>query len=260
MAFVRIDTNRKADINYIVGSTGAGKSYYIKAQIAAEKRLIVFDPDDEYGDIPGIVTVTRGAELTAAIKAAKGGQGLKIRLVRNGVDAFELCNALAFGWTNCTYVAEEIADVTRVGKAPPYWGQTLRRGRKRGIRIFITTQRPAEADKTAFTQASMIRTGLLGNFADQQAMSRSLDLPIDLIRKLGPLDFIECHRNAKRQVFIGNAAQDIREEITEKVRSGGGGLALTEQGAKPVQKVRKTTKKQPATATKPAAAKQPAGN
>lgn len=256
MEFARIDTSRKADINYIVGSSGAGKSFYIKQAVADEKRLLVFDPDDEYGDIPGIITTTNGKQLTELIKA-HATKPLKVRLVRNGVDAFELCNALAFAWTNCTYVAEEIADVTRVGKAPPAWGQTLRRGRKRGIRIFITTQRPAEADKTAFTQASMVRTGLLGNIADQDAMRRSLDIPLELLRQLGPLDFIECHRNAKRQVFIGNAAAGIREEITEKVRSGGGGLALTEQGAKSVQTAPKAPKKPNARALKP---KQTAGN
>lgn len=250
MAFVRIDTNRKADINYVVGSSGAGKSYYIKAQLAAEKRLLIFDPDDEYGDLAGIITTTNGKQLAELIKS-HATKPLRVRLVRNGVQAFELCNALAFGWTNCTYVAEEIADVTRAGKAPPQWGQVLRRGRKRGIKIFITTQRPAEADKTAFTQATMVRTGLLGNFNDQDAMRRNLDLPIELIKKLAPLDFIECHRNANRQVFIGNAAQDIREEITEKVRSGGGGLALTESGGKGSPSAEKAAKKPTARAIKP---------
>lgn len=252
MAFVRVDTTRRADINYIVGSSGAGKSFYIKSQIENEKRLLIFDPDDEYGDIKGIVTCTTGKQLTDLIKAHQT-KPLKVRLVRNGVLAFELCNAVAFGWTNCTYIAEEIADVTRVGKAPPQWGQVLRRGRKRGIKIFITTQRPAEADKTAFTQATMIRTGLLGNFNDQEAMRRNLDLPIDLIRKLAPLDFIECHRNAQRQVFIGNAVSKIREEITEKVRSGGGGLSLTQQGGKGSPSPAKPSKKPTVRKPKPTA-------
>lgn len=219
-AFVRIDTSRKADINYICGSSGSGKSVFVKTAIENDARVIVFDPDDEYGELPGVVTCHSGAQLCALVKKAKT-TPLKVRLVKEGVAAFELCCALAFAWTNCTLVCEEIADTTNAGKAPPHWGRVLRRGsRKRAIRIFAVTQRPAEADKTALTQATVVRTGLLGRDADRKAMAAELDLPLAMIQMLAPLDFIECHRNAKRSVFIGNAASKVREDVTEKVRGG----------------------------------------
>lgn len=218
-AFIRSDTSRTADIRYCCGSTGAGKSSYIKKDIAEDSRILVFDPDDEYGDIAGIVTFYDGQQLVAALKEHKT-TAFRARLVQGGQAAFELCNALAFAWTNCTYVAEEIADVTRVGKAPPMWGQALRRGRKRAVKMYLTTQRPSEADKTALTQATIVRTGLLGRHADREALARDMDIPISLMEKLRPLDFIEAHRNAKRQVFVGNAADGTREEITEQLRGG----------------------------------------
>lgn len=219
MAFVRIDVSRKADINYICGSSGSGKSVHVKKAIESDRRVIVFDPDDEYGNVPGIFTCYSAQQMTDLVKKNRT-TPLKVRLVKEGVAAFELCCALAFAWTNCTLVCEEIADTTNAGKAPPQWGKVLRRGsRKRAIRIFAVTQRPAEADKTALTQATIVRTGLLGRDPDRRAMAQELDLPLDMIARLAPLDFIECHRNASRSVFIGNAADGSRAEITAKVRN-----------------------------------------
>lgn len=218
MAFVRSDTNRKAEIYYICGSSGAGKSHYIKNQINNAPRLVVFDPDDEYGNVQNIVTVTSAAKAIEMMQKNRT-SALRVRVVAGGQAVFEALNAAVFAWTNCSYVAEEIADVTRIGKAPPQWGQLLRRGRKRAVKIYAVTQRPSEADKTALTQASMVRTGLLGREADRKALADDMDVPLDLMRKLAPLDFIECHRNAKRQIFAGNAEQGTRVDITQKVRN-----------------------------------------
>jgi hypothetical protein len=218
MAFIRIDTSRKTDINYICGSSGSGKSRFVKDAILNDARIIIFDPDDEYDELAGVKTCYSGAQLTELVKAHKT-TPLRVRLVKEGVDAFELCCALAFAWTNCTLVCEEIADTTSAGKAPKNWGKVVRRGsRKRAIRIFAVTQRPAEADKTVLTQASIVRTGLLGNHNDRKAMALTLDLPLEMIEKLAPLDFVECHKNAKRSVFVGNAAAKTRLEVTQKVR------------------------------------------
>lgn len=218
MALVRIDTTRKADINYICGSSGSGKSVFVKNAIANDVRTIIFDPDDEYGELSGVVTCYSAAQMADLVKKHRT-TPLRVRLVKEGVQAFELCCALAFAWTNCTLVCEEIADTTNAGKAPPNWGRVLRRGsRKRAIRIFAVTQRPAEADKTALTQATVVRTGLLGRDNDRKAMAAELDLPLAMIQKLAPLDYIECHRNAKRSVFVGNAEAKTRLEVTQKVR------------------------------------------
>lgn len=217
-AFIRVDVSRKADINYICGSSGSGKSVYVKTAIKEDGRIIIFDPDDEYGELPGVKTFYSGQQLAAEVQKHKT-KPLRVRLVKEGVAAFELCCALAFAWTNCTLVCEEIADTTNAGKAPPMWGRVLRRGsRKRAIRIFAVTQRPAEADKTALTQATMIRTGLLGKESDRKAMASELDLPLEMITALRPLDFIEYHKNARRQVFCGNAEARTRVELTEKFR------------------------------------------
>lgn len=99
---------------------------------------------------------------------------LKIAFVGNGRKAFDLWSRAAFAWCNCVAVAEEIADVTTPAKAPDGWGTLLRRGRKRGIKVICVTQRPAEADKTAISQAAVIHTGYLGRDADIAYVAREM--------------------------------------------------------------------------------------
>lgn len=208
----RIDTSRKADIQYVIGSTGAGKSSYVKKVIAPDKRLIVFDPDDEYEDIPGIFSAMRPAEIVEKLKQNRMGP-FKARLVAGGLEAFEFCNAAAFTWTNCTLVAEELADVTKPSYAPPMWARVIRRGaRKRAIKILATTQRPAECDKTIFSQATMIRTGLLGRDADRKSVALEMDISPAEIAALNELDFIEYHKRG-RQIWAGNVQKSIRKQI-----------------------------------------------
>ncbi|MEZ7525977.1 hypothetical protein QO214_33575, partial [Burkholderia vietnamiensis] len=111
-AFVRIDASRRADIRYIAGSSGAGKSSYIKNELLQFPRIVIFDPDDEYGDLPGVVSFQDAPALIAYLKEHKTGPA-RARLVAEGQKAFESVCAAAFAWTNCALVAEEIADVTR---------------------------------------------------------------------------------------------------------------------------------------------------
>jgi DNA helicase HerA-like ATPase len=91
-------------------------------------------------------------------------------------------------------VAEETADVTNPGKAPPGWGELVRRGRKREITLYAITQRPAESDKTAFTNASMLHVGNLNRYQDRVYISRELDCAETEIAALKPLDWIERDR------------------------------------------------------------------
>jgi hypothetical protein len=97
-------------------------------------------------------------------------------------------------WGDCAYVAEEIADVTTPSKAANGWGTVLRRGRKRGVTIFPVTQRPAEADKTAFTQAAKIRTGRLDGEGDIARVAANMRVSPELVSQLGELEYLELDR------------------------------------------------------------------
>ncbi|OBU24958.1 hypothetical protein C0Z01_14180 [Photobacterium kishitanii] len=190
----RVDTTLENLHEYVIGGSGSGKSFYVKSQIQKAGRLLVFDPDDEYAEVKGIVTAYSSKELLILIKKSGVNGRLKVRYVANGKQYFDFVCAVAFMWGNCCFVAEEIADVTSTAKASENWGKVVRRGRKRGIKIFAVTQRPAEADKTIFTQVAKIRCGRLDGKGDKVRVAENMQCDVNLISNLLPLDFLEFNR------------------------------------------------------------------
>lgn len=190
----RADTSRKAEHEYICGNSGTGKSSYIKQIMKGFKRIVAFDPDDEYGTMPGFVRVEKARELVAILKAA-GAKPVKVAFVGEGKTAFEFWCECVFQFGTCLAIAEEIADVTNPSKAPPAWGKLIRRGRKFGIKICAVTQRPAEADKTILSNAAYIRSFALGRYSDRLAISREIGLSINVMEKMIPLDWVQFARS-----------------------------------------------------------------
>jgi hypothetical protein len=190
---MKANTELKAEHLYACGNTGTGKSANIKTKLTKAKRAIIFDPDDEYSDLKGVLKVESPSQLVSLLKANQN-KPLKVAFVAEGKKAFEFWSSCAFMWRNCLAIAEEIADVTTASKAPPSWGRLIRRGRKYGVEICAVTQRPAEADKTILCNAAFIRTGALGRHADREAIAKEINIPVYELSLLKPLDWIEFKR------------------------------------------------------------------
>ena len=186
---IEIDTSKKADIKVVTGSSGSGKSAWTKQHpdVKKTKRLIVWDIDDEYGEIPQMKTFYSVPSLAAAIKESPRG---RFRFVGEFAD-FNLFCKVVFAWGACTVIIEELAGVTSPNKAPQGWHTLVSRGRKRGITIFAITQRPAESDKTVMGNASLVHCGRMQRAKDQRYMSDEMNLPLHFIQKLRPLEYVE---------------------------------------------------------------------
>lgn len=191
----KVDTSLSACIELFCGSSGSGKSSKVKEKIEIAfkqgvNRLIVFDPDDEYGTIKGIKTVRSAVDLIEILKKHTK-KALKVRFVANGDKAFGVwCNCV-FVWGNCIAIAEEIAGVTTPSKAPKHWHTLVSRGRKRGIWIYAVTQRPSESDKTILGNVSRIWCGRMARAKDRKYMADELDVyPSDLV-DLMALEYLE---------------------------------------------------------------------
>lgn len=208
----RANTELKAEHVYICGNTGTGKSSYIKKRIKTAPRVVVFDPDDEYSELPGFVRVESAREFIKLLRTNPKNKQ-KIAFVADGPKAFAVWAKAVFNWGQCLAVAEEIADVTSPAKAPPDWGKLIRRGRKYGIVICAVTQRPAEADKTILSNAAIIRTCALGRDADRVAVAREIQVSPEAIATMIPLDWMEFHR-ADLSLVKGN----LRKKSTENLR------------------------------------------
>ncbi len=189
----RVDTALKAEHIYITGGSGTGKSSFLKEKLKHAKRVLVFDPDDEYSEISGFIRIEKHGDLAKYLSVNRN-KNVKIAFVGGGKESFEFWAKCAFSWGNCLAIAEEIADVTTPAKAPPAWGKLIRRGRKYGITVCAVTQSPAEADKTILRNAAVIRCFALGRDADRRAVANEMNTSVEHIAKMVPLDFIEFRR------------------------------------------------------------------
>jgi hypothetical protein len=193
-----IDTSRRAAIRGYFGASGTGKSTAAKAWLRqrAPDRLLIFDPEGEY-DRWGILCPT-GAELLRRLKAGMAGEGFRLRYappIAGRPAAFNVfCRialAVAERCGGCVVVVDELAEVTTPGKAVAGWGGLVRTGRKRGVELVACSIRPAEIDKTFWSQCTYVRSGRLSFGPDLARMAGMLDCTPDQIAGLRDLEYIE---------------------------------------------------------------------
>jgi hypothetical protein len=191
-----IDTSRRANIRGYFGASGTGKSWAAKEWLRQRRpdRLLVFDPESEYDAHARQVTA---AELVAGLKAGIPRGAFRLRYVpayTGRVDAFDTFCRLALLAAEraggCVVVVDELAEVTGQGKAINGWGTLVRTGRKRGIELVACSIRPAEIDKTFWSQCTYVRAGRLTE-VDAERVAKVLGLPAAELTGLPDLAYRE---------------------------------------------------------------------
>lgn len=170
----------------VMGSTGCGKSVWLKRQLWEDnpKRLMIWDysPVAEYED--------RGTylSLTEVIRASAGptfrvAYAAPIEADRRR-QAFELFCRAALRAGRCTVVVEELRYVTTPSRSPDSWAALVMTGRKAGLTIYGTSQRPSHVDKDFLGNCTQLHCGQLGYDADVETMSREMRLSSEEREKL----------------------------------------------------------------------------
>ncbi|WP_059411695.1 hypothetical protein [Cupriavidus basilensis] len=186
----------------VIGASGSGKSRWLKDGLRRMKpaRLLVWDPQDEYGEFGQVVTDMR--ELVETLAGLTPADGFRI-VYQPGDDMstykwkFDLFCEIAYQIERLCVVVEEVADVTTAGWAPPYWSRLSRKGRHRAMTMFAVTQRPAVIDKTFLGNCTLIHCCRLNDKNDIAVMAATLGVPVDDVRNLkadpdtGVFQFIE---------------------------------------------------------------------
>ena len=188
-----------------IGASRSGKSQFVMADAKRADRLLVWDVKGdpaEYGAM-GCHRARNKPQLIALIKRMAGKPG-KIAFTSDNMADFDYFCRCAQAWVrshyeagkNCVLVVEETADVTSPGKAPESYGVILRRKLAEGVTIYAITQRPAESDKTAVGNASVVRVCRLQLARDRKAAAADTGLPLEEINALradqekGEFDYI----------------------------------------------------------------------
>ena len=192
---------------YSCGSSRSGKTAWVRQQIESENRVCVWDPESQYAyahndklrqhPLPGWVVVTSRRDLLKALEYAKR-KPLKISYVvsSNLKEEFDFWGRACFAWAKAlpslktVTVAEELSDVTSPAKAPDGWGLVVRRSLKYWNDIYAVTQRPAESDKSALGNATIIHCGRLNRDKDRKYMADEMALSPDEV-PTAPLDWVE---------------------------------------------------------------------
>lgn len=191
----------------VIGASGQGKGVWLKGVILAEQptRVVVWDFMDEYGDTLAKLQgkrrpVPQAGSLQAVMKAMvnAGGAGpLVVRYVPRGAGAkslqreFEALCELVYAWGNCTFVAEELANVTTPSWAPAAWRKMTTSGRHRLVRIYGVTQSPALVDKSFLGNCTLIHCCALREHAHRVAVAKAMDIHEGEVATLVKFEYIE---------------------------------------------------------------------
>lgn len=176
----------------VSGASRCGKSTQVARLLASSRRVIAWDPEAQWCELPGYRKITKRQELLQAIQTPGY---MKVAYVTGGKlnEEFDfLCGCVMYAGryvAGLDFIAEELADVTTPSKAPGNWGILVRRGLKRGINIYAISQRWAEADKTAMGNASEYLV-FSSRGEDVAYISRKTLIPEAEIAALAQFEFI----------------------------------------------------------------------
>lgn len=179
----------------VSGASRSGKTAWVRQQTKPARRVLVWDIEAQWCELPGFRKITTRAALFDAINSDKPARLAYVAGAADLKEEFNFWAACVMLWGRyrggCVAVAEELADVSTPAKAPQEWGILLRRGLKRGITIYAISQRWAEADKTAIGNASeFVVFRAAGD--DVAYMAKKARVPLADLEALQPLQFIRA--------------------------------------------------------------------
>ncbi len=181
--------DRAADIRYIVGATGSGKTWYLQRLVREHHgRVLLWDWKQDHHNLPTARSLADFARraLTAPVLRYVPDLDPDAPTVERQFELF--CRiAWAAQWhdpaTDCLFIVEELSEVTRPERAPPVWRRINVQGRVLGFIVVGTTQSPAFVDKSFTGNATLIRAGRLGELAHARVIAQRINVdPAELQR------------------------------------------------------------------------------
>jgi hypothetical protein len=193
-----------ANIFGVMGSTGCGKSMWVKTTLLrkSDRRVAIWDYKREYQNYADLVTENLKEAILSMQKT-----GFRVAFRPSFDDSLRIkqfdlfCKAIWHA-KNTKAVMEELAMVTTPQRAPAGWKQLTCSGRSEGITIIGLSQRPAQVDKDFFDNCTELHVGFLAGSKSRSVMAQEMDIPESDIQALGPMEYI--HKNLRtKKIFLG---------------------------------------------------------
>jgi hypothetical protein len=108
---------------------------------------------------------------------------------------FETLCSLVQAWGKCTFLAEELSNVTMPSWAPPAWRMMSSGGRHELIHIIGVSQNPASIDKMFLSNCTLIHVGPLHEEAHRNAVEKSMDVMPGSLADLVKFQWVEKNRD-----------------------------------------------------------------
>lgn len=171
----------------LIGASRSGKTQKALQELKRHKLVMIWDVEGQY---KATHRATNRRDLWRLVKACAGKRAT-IAYTGSLSDFSFFCRC-AWWWIRanyqagkpCAVVFEETADVTSPAKAPNDYGVILRRALKYGVDLFAITQRPAESDKTAIGNASIVHVCRMQLPSDRKSVSQMTGIPLKDIEAL----------------------------------------------------------------------------
>lgn len=187
-------------LHIVAGSSRCGKTTETVKMVKPFKVVFVWDIEAQWSKLRGFTRVSSLAELKRIAIDGKAGRWCYVSNgnIKAEFEMFCMC-AYHYGryFGECAVVAEELADVTTTSKAADAWGILCRRGLKRAITIFAISQRWAEADKTAFGNATDYYVFIQSSVDDVIYISRKTRVKVNEIEALEKFEFIHYDKDKR---------------------------------------------------------------
>lgn len=198
---VNQDTRHANEHAIYIGCSGSGKTQALKQNVGLRtaRHVLYWDIDEDH---EATRFTSRGDFGRAVAQAVQSGKPYKLAF--SGLDTesnFEWFCRLAWvaldGKREIYVVIEELADVSpSVAKATPEFGRLLRKGRKFGAKILMTSQRGQEIPKTAFNQVAYTYVGQQTG-GDIAKVAKERGIPVNELSSLEKLNFFKVTNGAK---------------------------------------------------------------
>lgn len=213
----------------VFGARGTGKSYWTRQQIerARPPRLAVWDHKHDPKLLDMGQQFTGWLQLGDAVRAMRE-KRFAVRYRPDAGDRLDeqfrvFCEA-AFAAGNLVMWVDELAEVTRAGRAPAAWRRCVNVGREytghdgkvRALTIFGSSQRPGEVDKSFLNNVDVLHTGRILNASDARVLADFLRVDYRELMDMPDWHWIERGPGMVEAVRGGPKPQAAKKKLPAK--------------------------------------------